>query len=502
MGEIKNVPMIINGKRVQSESREWRQVVNPATQEVLSRVPLSTPGELDSAVACAKQAFKSWRLTPVPARQAIFFKIRQLVHENLKEIAALITMEHGKTLPDAEGEVLRAIEVIEHACSIPTLQLGEFSDRAASGIDVYTRIEPIGVCAGISPFNFPAMMPTFMWPLAIACGNTWVQKPSEQDPSSFVYLVELAHRAGLPPGVLNVVHGAEDMVNAICDHPEIKAVSFIGSTPVGNHIYKRATQSGKRVQCMMGAKNHCVVLPDAVKDKAISNIVGAAFGAAGQRCMALSVAIMIGEARAWIPDLVDKAKSLNIGPGIDRGADLGPLVSQAAKARVVRLIDSGQRQGARILLDGRNIKVAGFENGNFVGPTIFSEVTSEMDIYKEEIFGPVLCVIEMETLDEAIDLINANPNGNGTAIFTSNGWAAKKFEQEIDVGQVGINVPIPVPVAYFSFTGWRASKLGDLGPNGKQVVSFFTQTKTVTSRWFQDPVISGSIDTTLYSIRG
>lgn len=501
MSEISNVPMIINGKRVQSQSGQWRDVVNPATQEIESRVPFSTQDELEAAVAAAKEAFKSWRLTPVPARQAVFFKIRKLLHENLSKMAALITTEHGKTLLDAEGEVLRAIEVVEHACSIPTLQLGEMSDRAASGIDVYTRLEPLGVCAGISPFNFPAMMPTFMWPVAIACGNTWVQKPSEQDPSSFVFLVELVHEAGLPPGVLNVVHGAVDMVNAICDHPEIKAVSFVGSTPVGNHIYKRSSLAGKRVQCMMGAKNHGVVMPDAVKGKTLGNLVGAAFGASGQRCMALPVLVMVGESRKWIPELVDMGAALKVRPGTDRKADLGPLVSKAAKERVLKLIDSGVAQGAKLLLDGRNIKVQGYENGNFVGPTIFSNVTTEMDIYKEEIFGPVLLIFEVDTLDEAIELINANPNGNGTAIFTSSGWAAKKFEQEINVGQVGINVPIPVPVAYFSFTGSRGSKLGDLGPNGKQVVTFYTQTKTMTSRWFDDPTLLAAHDTTLHSIR-
>jgi malonate-semialdehyde dehydrogenase (acetylating)/methylmalonate-semialdehyde dehydrogenase len=494
--------MIINGKKVQSKTGQWRDIVNPATQETIARVPFSTQDELEAAVAAAKAAFKTWRQTPVPARQAIFFKIRQLLHENLKKMAAMISIEHGKTLPDAEGEVLRAIEVIEHACSIPTLQLGGFSDRAASGIDVYSRIEPLGVCAGISPFNFPAMMATFMWPVAVACGNTWVHKPSEQDPSSFVFLVELANEAGLPPGVFNVVHGAVDMVNAICDHPEIKALSFVGSTPVGNHIYKRASLAGKRVQCMMGAKNHGVVMPDAVKDKTISNVIGAGFGAAGQRCMALPVVVMVGETKSWIPEIVEKAGILKVGPGIDTKADFGPLVSKAAKERVFKLIESGVAQGAKLLLDGRNIKVQGYEKGNFVGPTIFSNVSIEMDIYKQEIFGPVLLIMEVDTLDEAIELINRNPNGNGTALFTSSGWAAKKFEQEIDVGQVGINVPIPVPVAYFSFTGSRASKLGDLGPNGKQVVTFYTQTKTVTSRWFEDPTIIRASDTTLHSIRG
>ncbi|MDY7579509.1 CoA-acylating methylmalonate-semialdehyde dehydrogenase [Herbaspirillum sp. RTI4] len=492
-----NVPLYINGERVQSVSTEWRDVVNPATQEVVARVPFATEAEVNQAVANAKQAFASWRNTSLGQRMRIMLKFQQLLRENIAPLAELITREHGKTLPDAEGEVMRGLEVVEHACSITSLQLGELAENAASGIDVYTIHQPIGVGAGITAFNFPVMLPCFMFPIAVAAGNTFVLKPSEQDPTSSLFLVELANRAGLPPGVLNVVHGGPDVVNMICDHPDIRAVSFIGSTKVGTHVYNRASQAGKRAQSMMGAKNHCIVLPDANKDQAINNLLGAAFGAAGQRCMANSVVVLVGETKEWIPEIVARSKLLKIGPGTDREADVGPMVSKAAKARTEGLIASGVEQGAKLLLDGRNCRVEGYAEGNFVGPTVFSGVGVEMDIYTQEIFGPAMCIVEVATLDEAIAFINANPNGNGTSIFTSSGWAARKFQNEIDVGQVGINVPLPVPVAYFSFTGSRASKLGDLGPNGKQALQFWTQTKTVTARWFAPDADGGKVNTTI-----
>ena len=494
---IPNVPLYIGGKAVQSASSEWRDVLNPATQEVVARVPFATKAEVDHAVANAKQAFASWRNTSLAQRMRIMLKFQQLLRENMAPLAELITREHGKTLPDAEGEVMRGLEVVEHACSITSLQLGELAENAATGVDVYTINQPIGVGAGITAFNFPVMLPCFMFPVAVACGNTFILKPSEQDPSSSLFLVELAQQAGLPPGVLNVVHGGPDVANMLCDHPDIKAISFIGSTNVGTHIYRRASEAGKRAQCMMGAKNHCIVLPDANKDQAINNLLGAAFGAAGQRCMANSMVLLVGKARSWLPEIVERSRGLKIGPGSDRKADLGPMVSKAAKARTERLIGTGVEQGAQLLLDGRNCQVAGYPDGNFVGPTIFAGVTATMDIYTQEIFGPAMCIVELETLDDAIAFINANPNGNGTSIFTSSGWAARKFQNEIDVGQVGINVPIPVPVAYFSFTGSRASKLGDLGPNGKQAVQFWTQTKTVTARWFAPDADGGEINTTI-----
>jgi len=494
---IPQVPLYINGVHVQSTSSQWRDVLNPATQEVVARVPFATKAEVDLAVANAKQAFTSWRNTPLGQRMRIMLKFQQLLRDNIGPLAELITREHGKTLPDAEGEVMRGLEVVEHACSITSLQLGELAENVAGGVDVYTLHQPIGVGAGITAFNFPVMLPCFMFPIAVACGNTFVLKPSEQDPSSSMLLVELANQAGLPPGVLNVVHGGPEVADMICDHPDIKAVSFIGSTHVGTHIYRRASEAGKRAQAMMGAKNHCIVMPDAPKDQAINNLLGAAFGAAGQRCMANSVVVLVGQTKQWIPEIVERSKALKVGPGSDRQADVGPLVSAVAKQRVERLIGSGVEQGAKLLLDGRNCKVASHPQGNFVGPTVFAGVQRGMDIYDQEIFGPAMCIVEVETLDEAIAFINANPNGNGTSIFTSSGWAARKFQNEIDVGQVGINVPLPVPVAYFSFTGSRASKLGDLGPNGKQAVMFWTQTKTVTSRWYAPDEVAGQVNTTI-----
>lgn len=495
--QLPSVPLFLNGQRVQSVSTRWRDVINPATQEVLARVPLATRDEVDRAVANAQHMFKSWRNTSLAQRMRVMLRFQQLVREHLGPLADLITQEHGKTLPDAEGEIMRGLEVIEHACAITSLQLGELAENVAGGVDVFSVHQPLGVGAGITAFNFPVMLPCFMFPIALACGNTFVLKPSEQDPSATLFLVELAHQAGLPAGVLNVVHGGAEVADMLCDHPDIKAVSFIGSTVVGKHIYQRAGHAGKRVQAMMGAKNHCVVLPDAPREQAITNLIGAAFGAAGQRCMANSVVVLVGDTNAWIPDIVKRSRLLRVGPGNDRHTDVGPLISSAARQRVQRLIDSGVEQGAQLLLDGRSCSVSGHEQGNFVGPTVFSGVRPGMDIYDQEIFGPVMCIVEVKTLDEAIAFVNANPNGNGTSIFTSSGWSARKFRNEIDVGQVGINVPIPVPVAYFSFTGSRASKLGDLGPNGKQAILFWTQTKTVTVRWYGPEEDVGQLNTTI-----
>ncbi|MDA7415694.1 CoA-acylating methylmalonate-semialdehyde dehydrogenase [Xenophilus arseniciresistens] len=495
--QVATVKLLIGGEFVESKTSEWRDVINPATQQVLARVPFATPAEVDAAVASAQQAFKTWKKTSIGARARIFLKLQQLIRENMGELAALLTAEQGKTLPDAEGDVFRGLEVVEHAASIGNLQLGELANNVAGGVDTYTLLQPLGVCAGITPFNFPAMIPLWMFPMAIATGNTFVLKPSEQDPMVTMRLVELAMEAGVPPGVLNVVHGGEQVVNAICDHKDIKAISFVGSTKVGTHVYNRATLAGKRAQCMMGAKNHCIVLPDANKEQTLNALAGASFGAAGQRCMALSVAVLVGEARNWIPDLVAKAKTLKVSGGTEKGTDVGPLVSCAARDRVTSLIERGVADGATLELDGRNPHVPGYEQGNFVGPTVFSGVKPGMSIYDQEIFGPVLCLAEAETLDDAIELINSNPNGNGTAIFTQSGAAARKFQEEIDVGQVGINVPIPVPVPLFSFSGSRASKLGDLGPYGKQVILFYTQTKTITARWFDDSTTSHGVNTTI-----
>src|SRR5690554_4770476 len=373
---IPTVKLLINGEFVESKTSEWREVVNPATQEVLARVPFATADEIEAAIAGAAEAFKSWRKTSIGTRARIFLKYQQLIREHMPELAATLTAEQGKTLADAEGDVFRGLEVVEHAAGIGNLQLGELANNVAGGVDTYTLLQPIGVCAGITPFNFPAMIPLWMFPMAIATGNTFVLKPSEQDPMVTMRLVELALEAGIPAGVLNVIHGGEDAVNGICDHPDIKAVSFVGSTHVGTHVYHRASQSGKRVQCMMGAKNHGVVLPDANKEQTLNNIAGASFGAAGQRCMALPVMVLVGEAQNWLPDLVEKAKQLKVGAGVDGGTDVGPVISKSALDRIHSLIQKGVDEGAELVLDGRNPEVGGYENGNFVGPTIFANVTA------------------------------------------------------------------------------------------------------------------------------
>jgi malonate-semialdehyde dehydrogenase (acetylating)/methylmalonate-semialdehyde dehydrogenase len=494
---LQQVKLLIDGEWVQSQSQEWHDIVNPATQEVLAKVPFATAAEVDAAIAAAQRAFQTWKLTPIGARMRIMLKLQALIREHSKRIAVVLSAEQGKTIADAEGDIFRGLEVVEHACSIGTLQMGEFAENVAGGVDTYTLRQPIGVCAGITPFNFPAMIPLWMFPMAIACGNTFVLKPSEQDPLSTMLLVELAVEAGVPAGVLNVVHGGKDVVDALCTHKDIKAVSFVGSTAVGTHVYDLAGKLGKRVQSMMGAKNHAVVLPDANREQTLNALVGAGFGAAGQRCMATSVVVLVGAAKQWLPDLKALAQKLKVNAGSEPGTDVGPVVSKRAKARILELIESGVKEGAKLELDGRDIKVPGYEQGNFIGPTLFSGVTTDMQIYTQEIFGPVLVVLEVDTLDQAIALVNANPFGNGTGLFTQSGAAARKFQSEIDIGQVGINIPIPVPVPFFSFTGSRGSKLGDLGPYGKQVVQFYTQTKTVTSRWFDDDSVNDGVNTTI-----
>ncbi|WP_180698296.1 CoA-acylating methylmalonate-semialdehyde dehydrogenase [Pseudomonas crudilactis] len=494
---VQKVKLLIDGEWVESQSTEWHDIVNPATQQVLAKVPFATAAEVDAAVSAAQRAFQTWKLTPIGARMRIMLKLQALIREHSKRIAVVLSSEQGKTIADAEGDIFRGLEVVEHACSIGTLQMGEFAENVAGGVDTYTLRQPIGVCAGITPFNFPAMIPLWMFPMAIACGNTFVLKPSEQDPLSTMLLVELAIEAGVPAGVLNVVHGGKDVVDGLCTHKDIKAVSFVGSTAVGTHVYDLAGKHGKRVQSMMGAKNHAVVLADANREQALNALVGAGFGAAGQRCMATSVVVLVGAAKQWLPDLKALAQKLTVNAGSEPGTDVGPVISKKAKARILDLIESGIKEGAKLELDGRDIKVPGYEQGNFVGPTLFSGVTTDMQIYTQEIFGPVLVVLEVDTLDQAIALVNANPFGNGTGLFTQSGAAARKFQTEIDVGQVGINIPIPVPVPFFSFTGSRGSKLGDLGPYGKQVVQFYTQTKTVTARWFDDDSVNDGVNTTI-----
>ncbi|MGE6795041.1 CoA-acylating methylmalonate-semialdehyde dehydrogenase [Psychrobacter okhotskensis] len=490
-----HVQQLINGQFVDSNTSEWIDITDPATQEVIAKVPQTTDDEINQAIAAAQKAFQTWRKTPITTRARIFLKYQALIRDHMDELAEILTAEQGKTIADARGDVFRGLEVVEHAAGIANLQIGDFVENVASGVDTYSIWQPLGVCAGITPFNFPAMIPLWMFPMAIATGNTFILKPSEQDPMVTMRLVELAVEAGVPEGVLNVIHGGKATVDAICDHPDIKAVSFVGSTAVGKHVYERASKSGKRAQCMMGAKNHGVILPDANREQTLNQLAGAAFGAAGQRCMALSVVVLVGAAGEWIDDIKAKAEGLVVSAG-KNDKDLGPLISPAAKARVEHLIGTGVEEGASLLLDGRGITVEGYEKGNFVGPTIFDNVTSDMQIYQQEIFGPVLCIMRAADLNEAIELLNANPHGNGTAIFTQSGAAAHKFQQDVQVGQIGINLPIPVPLPMFSFSGSRASKLGDLGPYGKQAVQFYTQTKTVTARWFDDEASRG-VNTTI-----
>lgn len=477
------VPLLIGGKFIESQAAETIDVINPATQEVVSQVPLTTNEEFKAAVSAAKQAFPSWRNTPVTTRQRVMFKFQELIRRDMDKLALNITTEQGKTLKDAQGDVFRGLEVVEHVCGMGTLQMGEYVSNVANGIDTYSVREPLGVCAGICPFNFPAMIPLWMFPVAVACGNTFILKPSEKDPGASVMLAELAKEAGLPDGVLNIVHGTNDIVNAICDDDDIRAISFVGSNNAGMHIYGRASAKGKRVQSNMGAKNHAIVLSDANIDAAANALVAAGFGAAGQRCMALSTVIFVGDLKTWEDKLVDRAKSLKVNAGTALDADLGPVISKQAKERICNLIQSGVEAGGRLVLDGRNIVVPGYEKGNFIGPTILSDVKTDMECYKEEIFGPVLLCMQADSLEEAINIVNKNKYGNGASIFTSSGAAARKFQTEIEAGQVGINVPIPVPLPFFSFTGSKASFAGDLNFYGKAGVQFYTQLKTVTQQW-------------------
>ncbi len=488
----KLIPLVLKGEFVASKTSQWSEVVNPANQEVLAKVPHATRDEMELAVAHAAETFKTWKEVAVPERARMLLKYQHLLKQHQDEIAKILAQENGKTFADAQGDVWRGIEVVEHACNIASLLMGETVENVARGIDCYSYQQPLGVCAGITPFNFPAMIPLWMFPLAVACGNTFVLKPSEQDPMTPMRLAELWYEAGFPKGTLQVLHGGKEQVDFLLTHPDVQAISFVGSVPVAQHVYRTGTQHLKRVQAFAGAKNHMIVMPDADKQQVINNIVGASCGAAGQRCMAISVAVLVGEAKQWIPEIADSLKKLKVGPWNDPEASLGPVISKKAKERVENYVAIGAKEGAKLLVDGRGAKVPGHENGNFVGPSMFSGVTPEMTIYKDEIFGPVLIVMEVATLDEAIDLINRNPYGNGTSMFTASGAAARKFQHSIEVGQVGINIPIPVPLPFFSFTGWKGSFYGDQHAYGKQAVKFYTRTKTITSRWFDSQeVVSG-----------
>ena len=490
------LPLFIDGEFV-AGAGECQPVKNPATQAVLTEVPFATPSEIDRAVASAKAAFEAWRDVPTPERARLMLDYQALLKRSQDDIARTLSQETGKTFADAKGELWRGIEVVEHACNVANLTMGEIVENVARGIDTYSLVQPLGVCAGITPFNFPAMIPLWMFPLAIACGNAFVLKPSEQDPMTPNQLAELFLEAGAPPALLQVAHGGKEQVDALLRHPDVRAVSFVGSAPVAEHVYREGTRHLKRVQAMAGAKNHMVVMPDANKDAVVDNLVAASCGAAGQRCMAISVAVFVGESAEWLPAVRDAMAAVRPGPWDDEGAAYGPQITQAAKARVLDYIAQGRDEGATLLLDGSNCAVAGYPDGNWVGPTLFADVTPEMAIYRDEIFGPVLVSAAVDTLDEAIALVNANPYGNGVSLFTSSGAAARKFQHQIDVGQVGINVPIPVPLPFFSFTGWKRSFLGDQHAYGKQAARFYTETKTVTARWFDDAATAPKADMTI-----
>jgi malonate-semialdehyde dehydrogenase (acetylating) / methylmalonate-semialdehyde dehydrogenase len=474
----------INGQRVQSPGSHMGEVFNPASGELIRQVPLADRTDVDAAVAAAKAAFPAWRDTTPLRRARILTRFRELMEQHRDELARLASEEHGKTLADAAGSVQRGIEVIEFASGVPHLLKGEKAEDVGRGVDCHSLLQPIGVCAGITPFNFPVMVPLWMFPVAIACGNAFVLKPSEKVPSCSLRMAELLREAGLPDGVFNVIPGDKETVDMLLAHPDIGAVSFVGSTPVAKYIYETGAKNGKRVQALGGAKNHAVVMLDADMEFTAEALVGAAYGSAGERCMAISTVVAVGEAGdALLPLLRDKASQIRVGRGDAAETGMGPVISAAHRDRIVSLINSGVAQGAELLLDGRGIEVAGCENGFFVGPTLFDRVTPEMDIYREEIFGPVLIVLRVDSFEAAVRLINANPYGNGTAIFTGSGHWARRFENEIEVGMVGVNVPIPVPMAFFSFGGWKASLFGDLHMNGMEGVYFYTRTKVVTSRW-------------------
>ena len=478
----------IDGEFTHGTGTSQITVTNPANNQPIAVINAATTAEVHAAIASAKAAFKTWKEVPVSERARVMLRYQHLLKEHHDELATILAKETGKTFEDAKGDVWRGIEVVEHACNVASLLMGETVENVARSIDTYSYTQPLGVCAGITPFNFPAMIPLWMFPLAIACGNTFILKPSEQDPMTPQRLVELFVEAGAPKGVLQLVHGDKTAVDILLADPAIKAISFVGSVAVGQYIYKTGTDNLKRVQAFAGAKNHCVIMPDANKQQVINNLVGASVGAAGQRCMALSVAIFVGAAKEWIPDLKDALAKVRPGLWDDKEAGYGPVISPAAKARVLKLIAQGKEEGAECVLDGSHFTVKGYEEGNWVGPTMFTKVTTDMSIYKEEIFGPVLCCMESDSLDEAIELVNASPYGNGTSIFTASGAAARKYQHEVEVGQVGINVPIPVPLPFFSFTGWKGSFYGDQHAYGKQAVRFYTETKTITSRWYESDI--------------
>jgi malonate-semialdehyde dehydrogenase (acetylating)/methylmalonate-semialdehyde dehydrogenase len=478
--KLETVPVWINGKAVVPQGR-MGEVTNPATGQVTKRVPYCSAEVIDKAAHAAAAALPEWRDTSILRRARVMQKFLGLLQKNQQELAAFITQEHGKTLPDAMGSVQRGIEVVEFACGIPQLLKGEYSENVGTAVDTHTVRQAVGVCAGITPFNFPAMVPLWMFPMAIACGNTFILKPSEKVPSASVRMAELFKEAGLPDGVFNVVHGDRVAVEALLLHEKISAISFVGSTPIAKYIYETAAKTGKRVQALGGAKNHAVVLPDADLEFTADALIGAAYGSAGERCMAISAVVAVGSAADPLISLLKKkAQAIKVGPGDREGVEMGPLITGEHRAKVLGFVEKGIAEKAQLVLDGRN---TGLQEGFFVGATLFDHVKTGMEIYQNEIFGPVLAVLRVKTLDEAIALVNSNPYANGTAIFTESGGAARRFENEVQVGMVGINVPIPVPVAFYSFGGWKNSLFGDLHVHGMEGVKFYTRTKVVTTRW-------------------
>jgi malonate-semialdehyde dehydrogenase (acetylating) / methylmalonate-semialdehyde dehydrogenase len=481
---VRTIPHWIAGRTDDGSGGRTSPVYDPATGAQQAEVVLADPTDVDRAVAAASGAAEAWGRSSLSQRTKVLFAFRELVNAELDSLAAMVTAEHGKVLSDARGEVQRGLEVVEFACGIPTLLKGEYSDQVSTGVDSFSFRQPLGVVAGITPFNFPAMVPMWMYPIAIACGNTFVLKPSERDPSVSMRMAELWTQAGLPDGVFNVVHGDKVAVDALLDHPDVTAVSFVGSTPIARAIHARATANGKRVQALGGAKNHAIVLPDADLDFASDHLAAAAFGSAGERCMAISAAVAVGSSADALMEHVDrKARAVRVGPGTDPASEMGPIVTREARDRIVDLIDAGEQQGGEVRVDGRGLTVPGHEDGFFVGPTVIDRVAIDMDVYTQEIFGPVLSVVRAATIDEAIALINANPYGNGTAVFTNDGGSARRFMREVTVGMIGVNVPVPVPMAYHSFGGWKDSLFGDRHIHGPEGISFYTRGKVVTQRW-------------------
>jgi len=482
--QVKDIHHYINGREVAGNSGRYGDVYNPALGEITGRVAFASAEEVGRAVAAGAAAFPAWAATPPLRRARVMFKLKELVERDHDKLARLISSQHGKVVSDARGEVTRGLEVVEFACGIPHLLKGDYSEQVGTGIDTYSMRQALGVCAGITPFNFPAMVPMWMFPIAIACGNSFVLKPSERDPSASLHLAALLKEAGLPDGVFNVVQGDKVAVDALLNDPRVAAVSFVGSTPIAEYIYRTGTASGKRVQALGGAKNHLVVMPDADLEQAVDALTGAAYGSAGERCMAISVAVAVGSvADALVERLAERARSLKINAGSDESAEMGPLVTKQHFDKVNGYIAAGVKEGAKLVVDGRGVKVPGYEKGFFVGGCLFDEVKPSMSIYREEIFGPVLSVVRVPDFDAAVQIIHGHEYGNGVSVFTRDGDAAREFASRIQVGMVGINVPIPVPVAYHSFGGWKRSLFGDHYMHGPEGVRFYTHLKTITSRW-------------------